>query len=471
MSYRPTRRATFGLPVLALPLSAGAVPATGFTPEMFGARGDGVTDDTLAFSRLSEAVNGQSGGVVNLRRTVYLVGQQTLQSGTTGDWSYRPAPLLEFRKCTQRLQIIGNGARLILASGLRFGTFSRTTGLATTNKLPFYDRTAMASPCAAMLWVEDCSGGIEISDLELDGNIGKTVIGGPFGDTGRQIPATGLLLSNNRGSEIVRNVFSHHHGTDGVMIDGLDAAPSKLVKREFTKVRATDNGRQGCSLVGGRGYSFAGCTFERSGRGPVSSAPGAGFDIEAEGGKVISDIRFSDCLFSDNTGCGMVADSGPSSHVSFTRCTFIGTTSVAAWPSKPFYRFDHCRFVGATVRTFADDTPGAATQFSDCLFTDSPALSPTGVVFLVHPIIDTGGGKNVRFTRCAFKLVGRGRLPWSTESIYVDCSFSQRTDVMSYPRGVFRGTNVIVGHVDTNGSKNFGSLKINGKAVAVSPGR
>ena len=80
----------------------------------------------------------------------------------------------------------------------------------------------LATPYRYMLRIADCTGPVEVADLELDGNVGGLRIGGQYGDTGWQIPATGLALLNNRGAELVRNVHTHHHGQDGVLIDGVD---------------------------------------------------------------------------------------------------------------------------------------------------------------------------------------------------------------------------------------------------------
>src|SRR5690348_6156661 len=51
------------------PLAADAV-----TPEQFGAAGDGQTNDTDAFAKMTAAVNKAGGGRVVLRKTTYIVG-------------------------------------------------------------------------------------------------------------------------------------------------------------------------------------------------------------------------------------------------------------------------------------------------------------------------------------------------------------------------------------------------------------
>jgi len=61
----------------------------------------------------------------------------------------------------------------------------------------------IATPYRAMIWIHNCVGPIEISDIELDGNLQHLSIGGEYGDVGRQIPATGLWLLANSNKEIV----------------------------------------------------------------------------------------------------------------------------------------------------------------------------------------------------------------------------------------------------------------------------
>ena len=53
-----------------------------------------------------------------------------------------------------------------------------------------------------MIRVERCSGPVAIADLELDGNSGRLLVGGQYGDVGWQIPAVGIQLVDNRGPRL-----------------------------------------------------------------------------------------------------------------------------------------------------------------------------------------------------------------------------------------------------------------------------
>lgn len=181
-------------------------------PEDFGARGDGITNDTQAFAALSAAVNRRGGGTIELRRgRTYMVGEQR----RGGDYGWTPQPILELHDLAAPLTILGNGARLSCRSGLRFGTFDLASDRPVHHPLPYVSATDLASPYRAMIRVASCGGPVTIRDIELDGNLQRLRIGGQFGDTGWQVPAIGLWLEANTGEEAIENIYSHHHGQDG----------------------------------------------------------------------------------------------------------------------------------------------------------------------------------------------------------------------------------------------------------------
>jgi hypothetical protein len=445
------RRAFLGGATAAISLSgackaAPAADAGSVRPEEFGAKGDGVTNDTAAFAAMTAHINRRGGGAIALRKTTYLVGRQN--AGGT-DWAFEPETIMNFQNLRLPLTIRGNGARLKCPAGLRYGTFDRGTGIKVDRPMPNFRQEERASPYWAMISVIDSQAAVEISDLELDGNLGQLRIGGPYGDTGIQIAGTGLYLRNNHRSETVRNVSSHHHGQDGVMIDGDD---KRAGRSRFENVACEYNGRQGLSMVGGRGYDFIKCKFNHTGKSAVMSAPAAGVDIEAEGSKTNRDMNFVDCEFSNNGGC-----------------SFIGSTNWAAWPFKPGFVFKACTFVGTIVHPFADLDPKRATRFDDCRFLDDPRLSPNGKVYLAgeknHAIIDMADSTNVQFNRCSFLLTHDGLLPWSWRALYTDCTMRQAASVPAYPKGTYFGTSSIVGPVDLYGTIVVGSLTLNGHPV------
>jgi hypothetical protein len=275
-----------------------------------------------------------------------------------------------------------------------------------------------------------------------------------------------LFLGDNLESELIVDVYTHHHGQDGVMIDGLN---DRRARSQFENVTCEYNGRQGVSIVGGTGYDFSNCKFRHTGRSVITSAPGAGVDIEAEDTKTVRDLTFTGCLFEDNAGCGLLADSGDSRGATFTRCTFIGTTAWSAWPRKPFFRFNDCVFVGALVQAPVEADLRLRAYFVGCTFTDDPERSPTRKVFLGHgangPIADLNEAGNPVFIKCTFTLVAGGQLPWSLQATYQDCTMRQASPLQAYPRGTYLGRSTIVGFVDLYSSRILGELRVNGKLI------
>lgn len=464
-----TRRRLVQCSAAALSITAAGIYAQTpkvFRPEDFGARGDGKTNDSAAFAALSEAVRRHGGGTVILRNTVYVVGRQRRRSGVDADYFLAPDPILAFEDCATDVLVEGNGATLLAAPGLFYGAFDAKSGSPVRNKLPFYQRDTRAAPYLAMVHVSGCRDKVHIRNLTLDGNLERLNIGGQWGDKGWQVAGSGLVLHENRGDEVVENVTSRNHPLDGVMIDGVPFSAG--ARRTLTNVVSDGNGRQGCSIVGGGGYVFNNCHFARTGAGKIASAPGAGVDIEPEGGKTVSRLRFEGCRFSDNAGPGMLVGGLGSSDVFFVDSAFIGTKGYSAWPAAPRYAFERCSFVGTVTNCFGDPQPANATRFTDCSFRDL-LDSGSASIYLgggaSGPIVDISTSRNVQFTRCLFDLRKNGRLPWSTAAIYTDCTMRQRTAEQAYPRGSWLGRSDVRGNVDVGGSKIRGTLLVNGKPV------
>ena len=423
--------------------------------------------NTAAFSAASAAISRASGGTLLVPAGTYRVGIQRRDRGREG--RFIAAEVIRIEGCRAPVAILGRGAILKAANGLRFGAFDPRTAAPHPSRLPFVDGDFRAD-APVMVHVEGCSGPVRIEGLTLDGNAGAYALGGEWGDTGRQVGGDGILCVSNTGGVSITDVRCRDHGRDGIMLVHYGLQPgSPRYPVTLTDVTCDRNGRQGLSWVGGTALTAIRCRFTRTGRGKFASAPGAGVDIEAES-SVCRNGRFVQCEFVDNIGVAMVADSGDSADVRFDRCTFIGTTNWSAWPSKPRFVFRDCLFVGSIVRVWGSPDPVQATQFIGCRFHGDPALSPTRQVYGGF-LGDLGAGAtNVLMQNCDFRAVAPGiALLWTPADMRFDnCRFTQAGPGQSYPRGIFTGNNRIdsAGPVGPYGSQIRGRLVLNGQAVS-----
>lgn len=408
------------------------------TPEQFGATGDGKTNDTAAFAAMAAFVNAQGGGTVMLSPRTYIVGRQAYDRAL--GYAFAPASIMDFRGCSRTLTIRGNGARIRASDGLRYGTLNPATGRPTHHSSPSYAPGELASPYLAMIQVCDCVASVEISDLDLDGNAAGLQFGGPWGDSGWQIGCVGLMIKDNRGPVRVSRVNSHHHAQDGGSGDG-PGRPGVPEQVTIEDCKFSSNGRNAWSMVGGVGWTFTRCVFERSARSlPFpGSAPKAGIDFEAEGGKYVSDIRLIDCVAEDNVGVGCLhPGSGKTSGVSWEGGRIVGTTT---WS----YRgggnrniaFKNTLFAGAVVNL-------AYESFEDCTFSDDVRRSLTGELYNPYGFIIPDPVATNHFVRCTVihskhgsSLNGNFDQPVFDNCAFYSKAAAGRLDVY----GHFRGSN------------------------------
>lgn len=387
-----------------------AQPSRQFRPEQFGAKGDGRTDDTEAFQSLGRAVTDAGGGTIVLRpRAIYRVGRQ-VASGGRADFAFGAQPMLLIEK-VNGLVIRGNNATLRLNDGLRYGSFDPVSGERFDPPRNQVTKRGIAAVVGKMIEVSDSSD-IRISDLVLDGNMDRLVVGGEWGGAEIQLPATGLQLT--RVSRVlVENIRSHDHGLDGVYLYGRNIAanggpPDQILLRN---VHCDRNGRQGMSIVGGKGLRFERCTFSNSGQGRVASRPKAGVDIEPNGRNWSTDATFVGCEFTNNRGVGLVADTGNSHTLAVLDCTFWhgfaaspGVTlnsGDALWLGREGVRIERCRVHG-TVTHMPASAKIVQTSFDDDVHPKYGRAAQTR-----RYLLSNASGT---FSNCSFAVVGGGRL-------------------------------------------------------------
>jgi hypothetical protein len=402
----------------------------------FGAKGDGRTDDQAAFERAADFFNQRGGrGKLVISKGIYMVGRQTYTKGEGGKPAYQGSDVLHLRNVKDMVIEGAAGSRIKYRDGLRFGAFNPKTGRPHEHGNNYFVQGDWAAIIGHCIFLDEARN-VTIKNLELDGNNGKVILGGVYGDVGRQLPHYGIFIQNSK-SITVEGVKAHHFALDGICVSNKASSSDdeiKLLNSAFEY-----NSRQGLSWIGGNDLKAKGCKFNHTGQGTFSSAPAAGVDIEAEVGP-IRNGKFEDCEFVNNKGCALVADSGDSGFCTFKECTFWGVENWSIWVTKPGFMFEDCQVYGSVVHGFNAPTEREATRFIDCHFEDKPykGREPFG-----NFLVESNGIKRMTFTGCTFvsnkkKLIwfelSRG---WKPEEKYQfrDCRFTMYNN--NLPQGDF----------------------------------
>jgi hypothetical protein len=265
-----------------------------FTPEAFGATGDGIRDDYDAFARLVRTVSGAGGGSIMLAPgKTYSLNRYVAPGNGVED--------LVFAGCNG-LTIEGNGATIRIKGDIH------------------RDRESVRS-LAGLIFRD--SRQVVVRNVDLAGGVERTTRGAEI----REPPSHGLVFQTCF-DVIIDGVTSRHFAGDGLYIresSSLNSLGQRQASRRFTvrNSRFLFNARQGLSVIQLRGALFENCDFsytgaidERGTIGPYGShSPGAGVDIEPNRTPMDStpvdvftgDIILRGCRLIGNAGSSLVA--------------------------------------------------------------------------------------------------------------------------------------------------------------------
>ena len=406
----------------------------------YGAKGDGVTNDTYAFAQASAYISSVGTGTLLIPPGKYIVGKQaSISGGTANSQVYKPDPIIQIQNCRGPVLIEGQSGdsddvRVVLraADGLRFGSFDPATGAVYNPALPFTDIRYRADAYTGMIELRGNSS-VTVRNIDLDGNLDGLALGGLWGDTGRQCGATGIYCDRNT-KVTISNVLVHHHGLDGVQISNPFLQATDIRPHSLQGVVSRYNARNALSWVGGSGLSATSCKFSHSGRGRFHSSPAGGVDIEPEDTHMQSGI-FEDCEIIDNLGLGVGSDNTNSavnsvSDVAFRNCQIVGTTYYSLLVRNPGFLFQGCRIVGAMTTN-----PGSVFPASSIRFVDSHITDVAKLAFAPGLLIDCSYGSSTAFDRCVITSdkqrlanVSSGRITRTKFEVKLPVGFFPQTD-------------------------------------------
>ena len=435
----------------------------------FGAIGNGITNCTEAFQKAAAYLQ-TNGGTLIIDPGNYIVGKQRLSGSYSAGSSYFAESILSLIDAKKPIIILGYGAVLKAADGLKYGSFNPLTGEKDSIRKEGNTSSYYASAYTFINAIRCIS--VSIKGLTLDGNSKKLNIGPAFGPEGIQLSALGIGLYGNKKANVT-DCYIHHCALDGIIVawPGLKDGDS-IYPHTLKNVKAEFNGRQGLSWIGGNNLTVINCEFTSTGKAlnnslPVVSKPSAGIDIEIEN-SIIKNGSFINCLVYDNAGPGISSIGHDTYNINFKNCTFIGTTNSAAYPKSQCFSFDSCTFVGKVERIFGSADKSKAASFKDCLFTMDKKRSPNGKVF--GDTWEFYEAQNIIFDHCEFDA-GTKRLPnFNTpEIVFLNCTFSQNSDKNFNAAAIFKGTTKFImhgkGRIETSQSNFSGNIIYNNQKV------
>ena len=378
----------------------------------FGAVGDGRTNDQAAFDKATAFFNqrattpaGAGPAVLTIPKGTYLVSGQDAAGHGLG--------VLTLSGC-RNLRVEGADSattEISYPKGLRYGSFDPKTRQVFEAPAAFFVDRSYAADVGTCLVLSQCDN-VSISGLSINGNSASAVVGGHWGDTGIQLNYDGVFVSGSRRITL-RGLALHHLGRDGIQVlnnltKSLDDPQQESILLDGLSCRY--NGRQGLSITGANGLRAVNCDFSHTGRVLITalgralvSNPGAGVDIEPEGG-FVTNVRFDNCRFVDNAGQGLVSDRQGNAHtvknIVVANSLLWGTTNWSAWVTHPGFLFQNSRIYGAFVHGCQAENAAEATRFVGCTFEDRPYHGqPAYGPFTLH---SDGVARRMSFVDCRF---------------------------------------------------------------------
>uniref|UniRef100_UPI00333F419E right-handed parallel beta-helix repeat-containing protein n=1 Tax=Pseudopedobacter sp. TaxID=1936787 RepID=UPI00333F419E len=275
----------------------------------FGAKGDGISNDSQAWAEAVNFFSGKKNGKLIVPQGVYRIGEQTIDTNITNKIRFANLKYPANLRNVSDLEIVGvidkkSGKPISI---LRFLDNQYYGYLNPANRMEaLVANLDSEANLGAVLNLNHTCRNITIRNLELDGNFEKQIFHPiPQGvKKGADVGHYGIT-SYSVANLLLENLYVHHFALDGFYIQNdrkvlEDGKYHTIVK----KCRSDLNGRQGLSFTVGSSILLIDSEFTNTGRGRVRISPAANVDIENHdaSGASLKNIRIENCTMSNNLG-------------------------------------------------------------------------------------------------------------------------------------------------------------------------
>lgn len=321
----------------------------------FGAKGDGISDDSRAWSEAIAELDKNKTGTLFIPAGTYLIGEQTKLKNGNIQHKYE-------NTIKQGINILIEGERnrsgkilsiIKFKDGLKHGIFNGKN----------------ASLGVAIRF--ENGNNITLRNLEFNGNLPKLNLGAK--NAKQDLWHIGIYM-NLASNVLIEDVKTNHFAMDGIYL----RAPNKQgVNVNIVNVNSEYNARQGLSITSGRGVNILNSNFRYTGQGRLMVSPGANIDIENHSSQPIRDITIDGCLLSNNSsGSGSLTIAGNVENLKVLNTT-IETESLYSiqsnYSQSKSFVFENCQITGVVEMAWGAKTKNGIgkTQFINCIFTDN----------------------------------------------------------------------------------------------------
>jgi hypothetical protein len=294
-----------------------------------------------ALQALAAAVKAADGGKVIFPSGVYTVGAQIFAGATGKGYAYKYEKMFEISGLTKPLFIEFQGVKFQFADGLRYGSFDPVTGNPINPALPYYNQDSTAQT-GRVIYCDGCAMVYKSGAVEIDGRDTTRILGGNWGDKGRQLIEYGIQIVRSNILAMSGAYYLHNLCLDGLYV-GNNVGDN--CSNDISGVISVYNGRQGLSLAGGSNFTFTSCTFGLTGFGACNTAPAAGVDVEPE----INPLRgatFNRCNILRAKGAALVAENFNTQGLRFNDCLIENDVNVSIYCNVSNTKFSRCTIRG-----------------------------------------------------------------------------------------------------------------------------